>query len=109
MLLWRCPLTPAIRRQRTATATDIAIAAMHMQGDPPDNMRRFWRMLLRKNLPGDLLAGLQYAVFGLGDSGYVKYNVSEASASPQQELERSLLQQQNICARQCDIWQLLCQ
>lgn len=46
-----------------------------MQGDPPDNMRRFWKLLLRKNLPANILAGTNYAVFGLGDSGYVKYNV----------------------------------
>jgi hypothetical protein len=38
-------------------------------------MRRFWKLLLRKSLPPTALAGLQYAVFGLGDSGYVKYNV----------------------------------
>jgi hypothetical protein len=44
-------------------------------------MRKFWRMLLRKNLPADLLTGLQYAVFGLGDSGYVKYNVSTVHSS----------------------------
>jgi sulfite reductase alpha subunit-like flavoprotein len=39
-------------------------------------MRRFWKLLLRKNLPSSILAGTNYAVFGLGDSGYVKYNVS---------------------------------
>lgn len=49
-----------------------------MQGDPPDNMRRFWKLLLRKNLPPTILAGTNYAVFGLGDSGYVKYNVGGA-------------------------------
>eukprot|EP00878_Enallax_costatus_P037405 GHUV01042247.1.p3 GENE.GHUV01042247.1~~GHUV01042247.1.p3 ORF type:complete len:124 (+),score=30.24 GHUV01042247.1:1675-2046(+) len=46
------------------------------QGDPPDNMRKFWKLLLRKNLPPSILSGVNYAVFGLGDSGYVKYNVS---------------------------------
>lgn len=46
------------------------------QGDPPDNMRRFWRFLLRKSLAADSLAAVRYAVFGLGDSVYVKYNVS---------------------------------
>ena len=45
------------------------------QGDPPENMRRFWRMLLRKSLSPGCLAGLQFAVFGLGDSNYPKYNV----------------------------------
>jgi sulfite reductase alpha subunit-like flavoprotein len=38
-------------------------------------MRRFWRMLLRKSLSPGCLAGLQFAVFGLGDSNYPKYNV----------------------------------
>jgi hypothetical protein len=38
-------------------------------------MRRFWKLLLRKNLPPTILAGTKFAVFGLGDSGYVKYNV----------------------------------
>lgn len=46
-----------------------------MQGEPPDNMRRFWRLLLRKSLPPTALAGLAYAAFGLGDSGYLQYNV----------------------------------
>jgi hypothetical protein len=32
-------------------------------------MRRLWRVLLRKNLPADLLGGVRAAVFGLGDSG----------------------------------------
>ena len=38
-------------------------------------MRRFWRFLLRKSLPPDSLAATAYAVFGLGDSGYPKFNV----------------------------------
>jgi sulfite reductase alpha subunit-like flavoprotein len=38
-------------------------------------MRRFWRFLLRKSLAADSLAATRYAVFGLGDSGYVKFNV----------------------------------
>lgn len=42
------------------------------QGNEPDNMRKFWRFLLRKNLPADSLASLQYALFGLGDSSYAK-------------------------------------
>ena len=32
-------------------------------------MKSFWRFLLRKSLPADSLSALQYAVFGLGDSG----------------------------------------
>ena len=45
------------------------------QGEPPLNMLRFWRFLLRKSLPPDLLAGVGVGVFGLGDSGYPRYNV----------------------------------
>ncbi|XP_059612042.1 NADPH-dependent diflavin oxidoreductase 1 [Phlebotomus argentipes] len=44
------------------------------QGDEPDNMRSFWRFLLRKKLPSDSLQGVKFAVMGFGDSGYVKYN-----------------------------------
>ncbi|KAJ1814333.1 NAPDH-dependent diflavin reductase [Coemansia sp. RSA 2598] len=44
------------------------------QGVEPDNMRRFWRLLLRKSLPADILQGLRFAVFGLGDSSYKEYN-----------------------------------
>ena len=45
------------------------------QGDPPDNMKSFWKFLLRKSLPSNSLSSMRYAVFGLGDSGYIKYNV----------------------------------
>jgi sulfite reductase alpha subunit-like flavoprotein len=44
------------------------------QGDAPDNMRSFWSFLLRKSLRADSLVGTSFAVFGLGDSGYAKYN-----------------------------------
>lgn len=45
------------------------------QGDPPKSMKTFWKFLLRRNLPLDSLSRVAFAVFGLGDSGYVKYNV----------------------------------
>jgi sulfite reductase alpha subunit-like flavoprotein len=44
------------------------------QGEAPDNMRRFWRFLLRKDLPSDSLRGLRFTVFGLGDSSYPIFN-----------------------------------
>ncbi|KAK6927958.1 Flavodoxin/nitric oxide synthase [Dillenia turbinata] len=44
------------------------------QGDAPDSMKGFWRFLLQKNLGRDWLSGVHYAVFGLGDSAYQKYN-----------------------------------
>ncbi|KAF6149841.1 hypothetical protein GIB67_010915 [Kingdonia uniflora] len=44
------------------------------QGDIPDSMKVFWRFLLQRNLSQSWLEGVNYAVFGLGDSGYQKYN-----------------------------------
>ncbi|GAA5795345.1 hypothetical protein HPULCUR_000701 [Helicostylum pulchrum] len=44
------------------------------QGAEPTNMKKFWRFLLRKNLPTDILCDLNCAVIGLGDSSYKKFN-----------------------------------
>lgn len=44
------------------------------QGDAPDPMKTFWRFLLQRHLGNHWLEGVRYAVFGLGDSGYQKYN-----------------------------------
>ncbi|XP_036141862.1 NADPH-dependent diflavin oxidoreductase 1-like [Monomorium pharaonis] len=52
----------------------IFVVATTGQGDPPANMRQFWRHLLRKNLPTTLLQNLKYGVLGLGDSSYSKFN-----------------------------------
>eukprot|EP00041_Stephanoeca_diplocostata_P038621 m.1534404 g.1534404 ORF g.1534404 m.1534404 type:complete len:675 (-) comp25243_c0_seq43:5814-7838(-) len=52
----------------------VCVAATTGQGEEPDNMKRFWKFLLRRNLPRDSLSGVQFAVFGLGDSSYPKFN-----------------------------------
>ncbi|XP_006001477.1 NADPH-dependent diflavin oxidoreductase 1 isoform X2 [Latimeria chalumnae] len=44
------------------------------QGDPPDNMKNFWRFIFRRNLPGNSLCQMDIAVLGLGDSSYPKFN-----------------------------------
>lgn len=44
------------------------------QGEEPDNMKQFWKFLLRKSLPEDSLRATTFAVLGLGDSSYVKFN-----------------------------------
>lgn len=36
-------------------------------------MTTLWNMLLRSDLPGDILEDLHFAVFGLGDSSYEKF------------------------------------
>jgi hypothetical protein len=43
-------------------------------GEEPDNMRASWRFLLRRSLPASSLARTRFALFGLGDSSYPKFN-----------------------------------
>jgi len=52
----------------------IFVASTTGQGDEPKNMEKFWKFLLRKNLPSDSLDALSFAVLGLGDSSYQKFN-----------------------------------
>lgn len=52
----------------------IFIVATTGQGEEPDNMKRFWKFLLRRNLPTSSLANLKYGVLGFGDSSYTKFN-----------------------------------
>ncbi|XP_053418323.1 NADPH-dependent diflavin oxidoreductase 1 isoform X10 [Nycticebus coucang] len=52
----------------------IFVCATTGQGDPPDNMKNFWRFIFRKSLPSTSLCQMDFAVLGLGDSSYAKYN-----------------------------------
>ncbi|XP_072841185.2 NADPH-dependent diflavin oxidoreductase 1 isoform X1 [Pogona vitticeps] len=52
----------------------VFVCATTGQGDPPDNMKNFWRFLFRKSLPPTSLCQMDYAVLGLGDSSYPKFN-----------------------------------
>lgn len=44
------------------------------QGEEPDNMKLFWKLLLRKTLPTNSLSQTHFAVIALGDSSYSKFN-----------------------------------
>ncbi|XP_040575342.1 NADPH-dependent diflavin oxidoreductase 1 [Lepeophtheirus salmonis] len=61
-------------RQLPTEERVVFVASTTGQGDEPDNMKSFWKFLLRKNLPGDSLKSLQFGVLALGDSSYQKYN-----------------------------------
>ncbi|XP_019888918.2 NADPH-dependent diflavin oxidoreductase 1 isoform X1 [Ooceraea biroi] len=52
----------------------VFVVATTGQGDPPANMKQFWRHLLCKNLPATMLQNLHYGILGLGDSSYPKFN-----------------------------------
>jgi sulfite reductase alpha subunit-like flavoprotein len=45
-------------------------------GEVPSSMKSFWNFLLRKSLPTNSLINLKYGIFGLGDSGYDKFNAA---------------------------------
>lgn len=55
--------------------TVVFVVSTTGQGDTPDPMKLFWRFLLQRHLTQHWLVAVHYAVFGLGDSGYQKYNV----------------------------------
>jgi sulfite reductase alpha subunit-like flavoprotein len=52
----------------------VFVASTAGQGEFPRNGRALWKFLRRKSLPSNLLQSVRFAVFGLGDSGYPKYN-----------------------------------
>ncbi|KAK9091821.1 hypothetical protein Syun_026732 [Stephania yunnanensis] len=52
----------------------VFVASTTGQGENPDSMKGFWRFLLQRNLGNQWLERVHYAVFGLGDSSYQKYN-----------------------------------
>ncbi|KZV65277.1 riboflavin synthase domain-like protein [Peniophora sp. CONT] len=51
----------------------IFIVATAGTGKEPRTMTPLWTLLLRADLPHDLLEDLHYAVFGLGDSAYERF------------------------------------
>ena len=57
-----------------ASPLTVYVASTTGQGEEPDNMKKTWRFLLRKNLPADSLSSQQFGVLGLGDSSYPKFN-----------------------------------
>ncbi|EDK41115.2 hypothetical protein PGUG_05213 [Meyerozyma guilliermondii ATCC 6260] len=58
----------------TETRFLIIICSTTGQGELPRNARKFFKFLLRKKLPRDLLNHLEITSFGLGDSSYPKFN-----------------------------------
>lgn len=54
-------------------ANVLFIVATTGDGEEPDNMRQFWRLIMRRSLPA-VLSNVQYGLIGLGDSTYPKFN-----------------------------------
>ncbi|KAJ1363210.1 hypothetical protein KIN20_023025 [Parelaphostrongylus tenuis] len=52
----------------------VFVVATTGQGEIPPNMRKAWTALLRRSLGPDWLQNVHFAVLGLGDSSYLKFN-----------------------------------
>lgn len=63
-----------ISKQLIEEEIAIFVCSTTGQGEAPDNMIKFWKFLLRKDLPTDSLRNLNFGVIGLGDSSYPKFN-----------------------------------
>jgi len=50
------------------------VVSTYGDGEPPDNFAAFWRFLRKRRLPANWLRAVRYAVFGLGDRSYPKFN-----------------------------------
>lgn len=64
-------------------------------GQEPENMRYLYNFMRRRDLPPTCLSSLKFAVYGLGDSSYAKFNyvskilfkrLKDCGASPLQDL-----------------------
>ena len=62
-----------VRRLPTSTLV-VYVTSTTGQGEEPDNMKKTWKFLLRKNLPTSSLSSQRFGVLGLGDSSYAKFN-----------------------------------
>lgn len=53
-----------------------AVVATCGQGEFPGNCKTFYKSLADEKLPKDLMKNVKFAVFGLGDSSYVHFNLA---------------------------------
>ena len=73
--------TRTVKNRLAQTSVIIVVISTTGQGDLPANTQLFWKKLLRKRLPPDLLSGVQFTTFGLGDSSYPKYYIFNSKRS----------------------------
>ena len=52
----------------------VFVIATTGDGEAPETMLKSWKFLLRRDLPKNSLKGLNFSVFGLGDSSYDLFN-----------------------------------
>ena len=52
----------------------LCVCSTTSDGVEPDNMQKFWKVAMRKSFPKDFMSLVKFAVVGLGDSSYEKFN-----------------------------------
>lgn len=66
-------LVTYLKEDLVQESTIIFVLSTTGTGQEPRAMSPLWNMLLRSDLPEDILEELSFAVFGLGDSAYEKF------------------------------------
>lgn len=66
-----CPFLPISSRSHKVV---ILVVATTGEGDATDNAKKFNRFVTSKATPSEILRGLKYTVFGLGDLNYINFN-----------------------------------
>lgn len=66
----------SLPRQATQGQVFLFIVATCGDGQPPRNMTTLWTFLRRADLSSTVLSALCFAVFGLGDRAYIKFNAA---------------------------------
>lgn len=61
-------------RKLPAVKYAVFVVATTGDGDPPPNMMKSWKFLLRSDLGASPLKDLKFSIFGLGDSAYQHFN-----------------------------------
>ena len=55
------------------TKCAVLVSSTTGDGDQPESAERLWRRIKKRSLPSDHLAGLKFAILGLGDTNYTQF------------------------------------
>lgn len=83
-----------LRQLVTHTQYLVVVCSTVGQGEVPRNGRRFWKFIMKRKLPPELLTHIAMTTLGVGDSSYPKYNHAA------RKLHRRLVQLG--CSELCD-------
>lgn len=71
-----CDMDSLDLKQLFEVYTILLICSTTGQGELPRNCKKFFKFLLRRNLPSNFLEHIKFSTCGLGDSSYALYNLA---------------------------------